>query len=61
MIWIWLYSPAVPGQSFRKAVLRWSVAWAVAITALHAWLNLDLFKKGETAATQFRVGFLPVT
>ena len=51
----------MPGRSFGKVVLRWSVVWIVLITTLHAWLNLDLFRRDGTAATQFRVGFLPVT
>lgn len=47
-------------RSLKKTVLVWSAAWVAGITLLHAGLNLDLFR-GETAATQFRVGFLPVT
>ncbi len=48
-------------RSLTKTVLLWSAAWVAGISALHAGLNLHLFRKGETAATQFRVGFLPVT
>lgn len=38
-----------------------SLAWILAISGLHAWLNLDLFRARETATRQFKVGFLPVT
>jgi hypothetical protein len=51
----------MPGRSLKRTVLVWSVAWVALIASLHAWLNLDFFRSGETAATQFRVGFLPVT
>jgi hypothetical protein len=48
-------------RSLKKTVLLWSAAWTAGITLLHAGLNLDVFRRGEPAATQFRVGFLPVT
>ena len=51
----------MPGRSLSKAVLFWSAAWVVVISGLHAWLNLDLFRRAPSASTQFRVGFLPVT
>lgn len=35
-------------------------AWLVAISALHAWLNLDLGARSD-GRPAFRVGFLPVT
>ena len=46
----------------RRTLVLGSVAWLVLITGLHAWLNLDLFRKtGPRAATTMKVGFLPVT
>lgn len=50
----------MPARSLRRTVLIGVAAWTASIASLHAWLNLDLFS-GERAATQFRVGFLPVT
>jgi hypothetical protein len=47
--------------SLRKTVAFSAAGWVVAISVLHAGLNLDLFRPTEKAATQFRVGFLPVT
>lgn len=49
------------GRSLKTTLLLWGGAWTLAIGGLHAGLNLDLFRKGPDAATQFRVGFLPVT
>jgi hypothetical protein len=51
----------VRGRSLKKTVLVWGALWTAAIGALHAALNLDLFRRNPSAATQFRVGFLPVT
>jgi len=49
-------------MSLKNSVLLGSVAWLVLISGLHAWLNLDLFRKvGPQAATTLKVGFLPVT
>ncbi|HLF92307.1 MAG TPA: hypothetical protein VJB14_02525 [Planctomycetota bacterium] len=44
----------------RKAVLLTVVPWVLGISALHAWLNLDLFRPGA-GGKEFRVGFIPVT
>ena len=46
----------------RKVLILIAIAWLIAITVVHAWLNLHLF--GPTRATngkKFRIGFLPVT
>ena len=49
-------------RSLKKTVLVWMAAWVLGISLLHAGLNLDVFRaRGESAATQFRVGFIPVT
>jgi len=48
-------------MTLKKAVLLSIVPWIAGITALHAWLNLDLFKKAPAGERPFRVGFLPVT
>jgi len=48
-------------MSLKKAVLFGSLFWVAAITLLHAWLNLDLFRPKETTGRTFKVGFLPVT
>jgi hypothetical protein len=48
-------------MSLKKAVGFTGLAWVAAIGLLHAWLNLDLFRKSEAAKAQFKVGFLPVT
>lgn len=46
----------------NRAVVLSGVAWIALISGLHAWLNLDLFRKvGPQAATTLKVGFLPVT
>jgi len=37
-----------------------ALAWTVAISSLHAWLNLDISVR-TTEGPSFRVGFLPVT
>jgi hypothetical protein len=37
-----------------------ALGWTVAISSLHAWLNLDL-SAPAAAGPSFRVGFLPVT
>ena len=51
----------MPGRSLKKTVLLGAVAWVAAVSVLHAWLNLDLFRRAESAETPFKVGFLPVT
>ena len=41
-----------------------SIAWLIAITLVHAWLNLHLFTfkpAGSVDHKKFRIGFLPVT
>jgi len=48
-------------MSLRKTVAFSAAGWVLLIGALHAGLNLDLFRKKETAGKQFKVGFLPVT
>jgi NitT/TauT family transport system substrate-binding protein len=48
-------------MSLKKAVLSGSLAWIVVISGLHAWLNLDLFRKKGGAGGTFKVGYLPVT
>ena len=48
-------------MTFRRAVGWTGGVWILAITALHAWLNLDLFAPRAEAGTSFKVGFLPVT
>ncbi len=48
-------------MSLKKAVFGGSVAWVVLISLLHAGLNLDAFRKTESAERAFKVGFLPVT
>lgn len=45
----------------RKALLLSVVPWILAISSLHAWLNLDLFRKRTQTTAPFRVGFIPVT
>ena len=47
--------------SLNRAVVLSSVMWIALLSGLHAWLNLDLFRKGPQAATMLKVGFLPVT
>lgn len=45
----------------KKAVLFSVIPWIAGISILHAWLNLDLFRKTKGSAQEFKVGFLPVT
>jgi hypothetical protein len=45
----------------RKTVTLWAALWVLLIGALHAGLNLDLFRKAQTDRKKFKVGFLPVT
>jgi hypothetical protein len=47
--------------SFRTVVLAASLSWVILISGLHAWLNLDLFRKSTGDKKPFKVGFLPVT
>jgi hypothetical protein len=48
-------------MTFKKTILLGSVAWLLLISALHAWLNLGLFRAAATQEKSFKVGFLPVT
>jgi hypothetical protein len=48
-------------MSLKKSVLLAVVPWVAGVTALHAWLNLDLFRRAPTGEHTFKVGFLPVT
>jgi NitT/TauT family transport system substrate-binding protein len=48
-------------MSLRKTVVLSSTAWLIAISLLHAGMNLDLFRPDRKADTTFKVGFLPVT
>ncbi len=51
-------------MSLRKTLLLFAVLWLVAISFLHATLNLHVFAPRRAAANGqalFRVGFLPVT
>ncbi|HLY12244.1 MAG TPA: ABC transporter substrate-binding protein [Planctomycetota bacterium] len=45
----------------RKVVVLSSAGWLIAISVLHAALNLGLFRPGRTVEKTFKVGFLPVT
>ena len=48
-----------------KTVGLWMLAWTLAISALHATLNLDWFQRAGTVQAgqkeKYKVGFLPVT
>ena len=48
-------------MSLKKSVLLSIIPWIVGISALHAWLNLDLFRRAQASKQQFKVGFIPVT
>lgn len=48
-------------RSLKKTVLGSVLLWIALITGLHAWLNLDLFRRAARAEQTFKVGFLPVT
>ena len=48
-------------MSLKKTVGLSALAWIVAISLLHAGLNLDLLRKEEKGERSFKVGFLPVT
>src|SRR5438093_6869493 len=51
-------------MSMRKVLILIAVAWLIAITLVHAWLNLHVFDSRGAATTdhkKFRIGFLPVT
>ena len=48
-------------MSLKKSVLLSIVPWVLGISALHAWLNLDLFRRAQANQHVFKVGFLPVT
>jgi NitT/TauT family transport system substrate-binding protein len=47
--------------TIKKAVLWAGPSWVLAISLLHAWLNLDLFSPKPEAGRSFKVGFLYVT
>jgi NitT/TauT family transport system substrate-binding protein len=51
-------------MSLRRTVFLGLILWTVAISGLHAWLNLGLFDRRAVrngGGKPFRVGFLPVT
>jgi NitT/TauT family transport system substrate-binding protein len=51
-------------MSLRRSVTLGTFGWVLAISLLHAWLNLGTFNKTtrrDKDAAPFRVGFLPVT
>src|SRR6267143_3414190 len=51
-------------MSMRKILIVIAIAWLIAITLVHAWLNLHLFdskRAGINEQKKFRIGFLPVT
>ena len=48
-------------MSLKKVLVLGSLSWLVAISALHAWLNLGLLREKATAGKSFKVGFIPVT
>jgi NitT/TauT family transport system substrate-binding protein len=51
-------------MSLRRSLSLGGIGWVVAISLLHAWLNLGWFDKPKRRAgaeEPFRVGFLPVT
>ena len=47
----------------RKVLILIAIAWLIAITVVHAWLNLRFFdaKRGAGGSSKFGVGFIPVT
>ena len=47
--------------TLKKATLLGAGTWILAISVLHAWLNLDLFRRAQANQHVFKVGFLPVT
>ena len=51
----------VVAVTFRRTILWGSVAWLAAISGLHAWLNLEVFKPRRASSSVLRVGYLPVT
>lgn len=48
-------------MSMKKALLLTVLPWILCVSTLHAWLNLDLFRRKQQSQAQFKVGFLPVT
>jgi hypothetical protein len=48
-------------MTLRKSLLLSVIPWVAAISLLHAWLNLDLFRRAPSGEHPFKVGFLPVT
>jgi hypothetical protein len=47
--------------TFRRIVLWSSLAWLVLISALHASLNLDFFRKKTVGERGLKISYLPVT
>jgi len=48
-------------MTIRKSLALSLIPWLAGISLLHAWLNLDLFRRAPSAEHSFKVGFLPVT
>jgi NitT/TauT family transport system substrate-binding protein len=48
-------------MTLKRALLLSMVPWVVGISALHAWVNLNVFVTGTRQARALKVGFLPVT
>lgn len=47
-------------MSSLRRVLIGALGFTAAVSLLHAWLNLDLFRR-QTGETPLKIGFLPVT
>jgi NitT/TauT family transport system substrate-binding protein len=48
-------------MTLKRALLLSAVPWVVGISALHAWVNLNVFVNETRSARTLKVGFLPVT
>jgi NitT/TauT family transport system substrate-binding protein len=51
-------------MSMRRVLILIAIGWLIAITVVHAWLNLHFFdskRVGIDDHKKFRIGFLPVT
>jgi len=48
-------------MTFRRTVLWGALAWLAAISALHAGLNLQLFRPRASSERALKIGYLPVT
>lgn len=48
-------------MSLRTSVISVGALWAVVITLLHGWLNLQAVGGSMASREKFRVGFIPVT